>query len=57
MHAFIAVGSMVLRLLIILSRTIPWKSVKLTRHNFLYALSHAKYGSSNASEIDNTIPV
>ena len=35
------------------SRTIPWKSVKLTCQNFLYALSHAKYGSSNASEIDS----
>ena len=35
------------------SRTIPWKSVKLTCQNFLYTLSHAKYGSSNASEIDS----
>ena len=33
------------------TRTIPWKSVKLTR--FLYTLSHTKYGRLNASEIDS----
>ena len=33
----------------------PWKSVKLTRQNFLYAPSHTKYGRSNASEIDSTM--
>ena len=36
------------------SRTMLWKSVKLTRKNVLYALCHAKYGSSNSSEIDST---
>ena len=35
------------------SRSIPWKSTKLTCQNFLYTLSHAKYGSSNVSEIDS----
>ena len=34
------------------SRTIPWGSVKLHAKDLLYASSHAKHGSSNASEID-----
>ena len=34
------------------SRTIPWGSVKPHAKKFLYASSHAKHGSSNASEID-----
>ena len=34
-------------------RTIPWKSMKLTHQNVLYVLSHAKYRSSNTSEIDS----
>ena len=38
------------------SRRIPWGSVKLHAINLLYASSHAKHGSSNASEIACTRP-
>ena len=37
------------------SRTMPWKSVKLTRENVLYVLCDAKYGSLNSSEIDSSL--